>query len=268
MLKEILLSSSILSSSFLGSSQLLSYQSIVDKVVNHINESSSSDLGFSDVDYWVSDDKITLDEFILYDYGFEITLIHSYNFTYENDFIVFDQWINLVYIDYSLIENLSSYSCSVNFSDFPNKSLWLSAPSVYDSLDLVFDSNGESFETYLECDSNGDVTRSDIFTNDLTSNMIEFDSELNNTHQFNITSFYDGILDFLDQNVEKPGLFNFIGLGVSSYVEVLISFFINIVSLFYVADSGFTILGILLLVGICFGIVKWAFNLIKGLVRK
>ena len=63
-------------------------------------------------------------------------------------------------------------------------------------------------------------------------------------------------------------LFEIISTGVVAYADVLVNLFTNIVAIFYVPETGFTIVGVLLLTGICFGICKFGVNLVKSLVRQ
>lgn len=62
-------------------------------------------------------------------------------------------------------------------------------------------------------------------------------------------------------------IFTTIGEVLTNYAGLLPALFVDIVEIFYVAESGLTMMGVLLLIGIGFGIVKWAFNLVKGLIR-
>ena len=62
-------------------------------------------------------------------------------------------------------------------------------------------------------------------------------------------------------------LFEVISEVMSSYVTAITSMFTSLINIFYVDGTGFTLLGILVLIGFGIGIVKWGFNLVKGLVR-
>ena len=61
--------------------------------------------------------------------------------------------------------------------------------------------------------------------------------------------------------------FTTIGEVLSKYAGLLPQLFKDIVQIFYLEEGGLQPMGILLLIGIGFGIVKWAFNLVKGLIR-
>lgn len=55
---------------------------------------------------------------------------------------------------------------------------------------------------------------------------------------------------------------------INGFISALGGAFTGITTLFYDAESGFTILGTLLLIGLGMGLVYFVFNLIKGLIRK
>lgn len=68
-------------------------------------------------------------------------------------------------------------------------------------------------------------------------------------------------------------LFETITQAITSMVNALTSAIGGVTSLFYVEASGadpahITFLGVLLLIAVGVGIVYWAFNLIRGLVRR
>ena len=56
--------------------------------------------------------------------------------------------------------------------------------------------------------------------------------------------------------------------AITAFVSALGDALSSITSLFYVAETGFTFLGILLLIAVGVGLVYWAFRLIRGLVSQ
>lgn len=69
-------------------------------------------------------------------------------------------------------------------------------------------------------------------------------------------------------------IFSEIANAISEMLSALTSAISGVTSLFYVAPTGtettghMTFLGVLLLIAVGVGIVYWAFNLIRGLVRR
>ena len=55
---------------------------------------------------------------------------------------------------------------------------------------------------------------------------------------------------------------------ITNFITALTSSLNGIVSLFYVEETGFTFLGILILVAVGVGLVYWAFRLIRGLISQ
>lgn len=55
---------------------------------------------------------------------------------------------------------------------------------------------------------------------------------------------------------------------VSGFTNALISAFSNITKLFYESETGFTVVGQLLLIGLGMGIVYFAFRFIRSLIRR
>ena len=55
---------------------------------------------------------------------------------------------------------------------------------------------------------------------------------------------------------------------ITNFITALTSSLNGIVSLFYVSDTGFTFLGILILIAVGVGLVYWAFRLIRGLIAQ
>ena len=69
-------------------------------------------------------------------------------------------------------------------------------------------------------------------------------------------------------------IFEEIAAAITAMLSALTSAISGVTELFYVAPSGtettghMTFLGVLLLIAVGVGIVYWAFNLIRGLVRR
>lgn len=63
-------------------------------------------------------------------------------------------------------------------------------------------------------------------------------------------------------------IFSEISAAITAMLSALTSAITGVTSLFYDATNGVTFLGVLLLIAVGVGIVYWAFNLIKGLVRR
>lgn len=68
-------------------------------------------------------------------------------------------------------------------------------------------------------------------------------------------------------------LFETISSAITSMINALTSAISGVTALFYVEPNGseaghMTFLGVLLLIAVGVGIVYWAFNLIRGLVRR
>jgi len=62
-------------------------------------------------------------------------------------------------------------------------------------------------------------------------------------------------------------LFEIVSAVISSLVDALISAVNGITGLFY-TESGFTFVGVMLLIGLGFTLVFWAFRFIRGLIRR
>lgn len=62
-------------------------------------------------------------------------------------------------------------------------------------------------------------------------------------------------------------IFQTIGSTVTAYVGVLVDMFTSLIEIFYVPESGLTILGVLLVFTFGIGVVKFGFNLIRSLLR-
>lgn len=63
-------------------------------------------------------------------------------------------------------------------------------------------------------------------------------------------------------------IFSEISAAITAMLSALTSAITGVTSLFYDSTNGVTFLGVLLLIAVGVGIVYWAFNLIKGLVRR
>lgn len=55
---------------------------------------------------------------------------------------------------------------------------------------------------------------------------------------------------------------------ITGFTSALIGAFSNITELFYNEESGFTVIGQLLLIGLGMGIVYFAFRFIRALIRR
>ena len=62
-------------------------------------------------------------------------------------------------------------------------------------------------------------------------------------------------------------IFTTIGDVIVGYLDAIADMFNSVIALFYNADTGFTLLGTLLLIGFGIGIVVWGVNLVRGLIR-
>lgn len=63
-------------------------------------------------------------------------------------------------------------------------------------------------------------------------------------------------------------LFEIVSSVISSLVDALISAVNGITALFYEPETGFTFVGTMLLIGLGFTLVFWAFRFIRGLIRR
>lgn len=63
-------------------------------------------------------------------------------------------------------------------------------------------------------------------------------------------------------------LFEIVSSVITSLVGALTSAVSGITELFYDAETGFTFVGTLLLIGLGFTLVFWAFRFIRNLVRR
>lgn len=61
-------------------------------------------------------------------------------------------------------------------------------------------------------------------------------------------------------------IFETIGQVLTEYVTAISGVFQNIISIFYNAETGLTLLGTLVLIGFGIGVVVWAFNLVRNLI--
>ena len=62
-------------------------------------------------------------------------------------------------------------------------------------------------------------------------------------------------------------IFTTIAEVITKYAQAIGSVFGDLMDIFYNAETGLTLMGTLLLLGVGIGIVKWAFNLITSLIR-
>lgn len=63
-------------------------------------------------------------------------------------------------------------------------------------------------------------------------------------------------------------LFEIVSAVITSLVNALTSAVNGITGLFYDAENGFTFVGTMLLIGLGFTLVFWAFRFIRGLIRR
>lgn len=63
-------------------------------------------------------------------------------------------------------------------------------------------------------------------------------------------------------------IFEQIAAAITAMLSALTNAVSGVTALFYNTETGMTFLGVLLLIAVGVGIVYWAFNLIKGLVRR
>lgn len=61
-------------------------------------------------------------------------------------------------------------------------------------------------------------------------------------------------------------IFETIGDVLTEYVTAISGVFQNLINIFYNAETGLTLMGTLLLIGVGIGIVVWAFNLVRNLI--
>lgn len=61
-------------------------------------------------------------------------------------------------------------------------------------------------------------------------------------------------------------IFNTLTAAIGAYAAALGDVFTDLMTIFY-AENQLTLMGTLFLLGIGVGVVKWAFNLITGLIR-
>lgn len=55
---------------------------------------------------------------------------------------------------------------------------------------------------------------------------------------------------------------------VNGFIQALVTAFDSAVELFYKEDTGFTVVGMLLLIGLGMSIVYYAFRFIRGLIKR
>ena len=61
-------------------------------------------------------------------------------------------------------------------------------------------------------------------------------------------------------------IFETIGDVLTEYVTAISGVFQNLINIFYNAETGLTLMGTLVLIGVGIGIVVWAFNLVRNLI--
>ena len=62
-------------------------------------------------------------------------------------------------------------------------------------------------------------------------------------------------------------IFSTLAEVITKYAQAIGSVFADLMTIFYDAEKGLTLMGTLLLLGVGIGIVKWAFNLITNLIK-
>lgn len=63
-------------------------------------------------------------------------------------------------------------------------------------------------------------------------------------------------------------LFEIVGSVITSLINALVNAVSGITSIFYEPETGFTFVGTLLLIGLGFTLVFWAFRFIRNLIRR
>lgn len=62
-------------------------------------------------------------------------------------------------------------------------------------------------------------------------------------------------------------IFEALGDVISGYVGSISSMFSSLIAIFYVEDTGLTLIGTLLLLAVGIGVVIWGFNMIVNLIN-
>lgn len=67
-------------------------------------------------------------------------------------------------------------------------------------------------------------------------------------------------------------IFNEISAIITSFVDLIVSLFTNVVTIFYTPASGsdpaqLTVVGSLMLIGLATGLVLWGFHYVRSLIR-
>ena len=62
-------------------------------------------------------------------------------------------------------------------------------------------------------------------------------------------------------------IFETIGEVIAGYVDAISDMFTSLISIFYVQETGLTLIGTLLLLAVGIGIVVWGFNMVVNLIN-
>lgn len=62
-------------------------------------------------------------------------------------------------------------------------------------------------------------------------------------------------------------IFGTIGEVITAYIGSITNMFTGLVAIFYVEETGLTLLGTLLLLAVGIGIVVWGFNMVVNLIN-
>lgn len=62
-------------------------------------------------------------------------------------------------------------------------------------------------------------------------------------------------------------IFTTIGDVIAGYVGAISEMFSSLIAIFYVEDTGLTLIGTLLLLAVGVGIVVWGFNMVTNLIN-
>ena len=62
-------------------------------------------------------------------------------------------------------------------------------------------------------------------------------------------------------------IFTTIGEVIAGYVAAISNMFTSLIAIFYVQETGLTLIGTLLLLAVGIGIVVWGFNMVVNLIN-
>lgn len=63
-------------------------------------------------------------------------------------------------------------------------------------------------------------------------------------------------------------IFEVVSAAINNFITALSSAIGSVTEIFYSSESGFTFVGVMLLIAVGIGIVYWAFRFIRGLVQR